>query len=74
MKKQFFVKSNFGHWSVIDPHSSKMVIGYSTKADAEATAAGLNRCKTANGLKTRIKLLQTVLGKKGYGYYLKSKK
>ena len=69
--KRFFVKPNFGHFKVVDDKTNKMVVGYSSKKDAEATADGLNKIKTESGLQKRIKSLQTL---KGYGYYAMKKK
>jgi hypothetical protein len=65
--KRFWVKANFGNWSVIDRTDGKMVVGYGKKGDAEATADGLNRIRKAENIST----MKQVLKKKGYGHYLR---
>ena len=65
---RFYVKSNFGHWSVMDGLINEMVVGYSKKADAEKTAAGLNSLKNRGVTKRTINKLRTM---EGYGMYLK---
>lgn len=66
-QKRFFVKSNFGHWSVIDKNDSKMVVGYSNKTKAEITADGLNRIRKEDNVSKMKKHLQTT---EGYGHYI----
>ena len=66
--KRFYVKPNFGHWSVVDRTTEKRVVGYSKKVDAENTAAGLNRIRTEHNLVKRMEYLTTM---KGYGHYCK---
>lgn len=62
----FYVKSNFGHWSVIDKETNKMVVGYSSKAQANKTAEGLNNIKDPNKLQETISHLKTT---QGYGHF-----
>jgi prophage tail gpP-like protein len=73
MKKQkrFYVKANFGHWSVIDNTDGKMVVGYSKKTDAELTAKGLNRIRKKENISKMKSFLQST---KGYNHYIKPKK
>lgn len=72
MNSRFYVKSNFGHWSVMDRKTGKMVVGYAKKSDAQITADGLNRIRSAANISKMKTRLQTV---KGYGYYIiRSKK
>jgi hypothetical protein len=68
-EKRFYVKSNFGHWSVIDKNDKKMVVAYSKKSDAEMTANGLNRIRKKENITKMKKTLQTT---KGYAHYLKN--
>jgi hypothetical protein len=65
---RFFVKSNFGNWSVIDKTDNKMVVGYSKKSDAEITADGLNRIRKKENISKMKQTLQTT---KGYGHYIR---
>jgi len=65
---RFFVKSNFGHWSVIDKNDNKMVVGYSKKSEAEITANGLNRIRKKENITKMKDFLKT---NKGYGHYLR---
>lgn len=71
LEKRFYIKSNFGNWSVIDRDDNKMVVGYSSKSDAETTADGLNRIKTKENI---VKMKATLKTMKGYGHYLKKPK
>lgn len=64
---RFFVKPNFGHWSVIDKNDYKMVVGYSQKSDAELTAEGLNRIRKKENID---KMKQTLKTRAGYAHYL----
>ena len=66
-KNNFYVKSNFGHWSVIDKKNNKMVVGYSEKEDAIITSKGLNDIDNLDELNETIIKLKTM---KGYGYFL----
>lgn len=63
----FFVKNNFGHWSIIDRKTNKMVVGYSKKEDATITAKGLNDVSDASELNKIISKLKSM---DGYGYFL----
>jgi hypothetical protein len=65
--KRFFVKANYGNFSVVDINSGKMIVAYNTKRGADATSNGLNKIKTETALTKRIKSLKTM---KGYGYFL----
>ena len=65
--KRFFVKQNFGHFSVIDRKNNKMIVSYPKKIQAEKTANGLNRIRKAENITKMKAKLKT---KKGYGYYL----
>ena len=68
---RFYLKSNFGHWSVMDTKTNKMAVGYSKKDQAQVTADGLNKIKTDSAIEKRIKSLQTTAG---YGYYIRKGK
>lgn len=68
--KRFWVKPNFGHWSVIDREDNKMVTGYYKKSNAEKTANGLNRIRKKENISKMKKRLKTT---KGYGYYIRIK-
>jgi antirestriction protein len=63
----FYVKSNFGNFSVTDRRSNKMVVGYSKKEDAIITAKGLNDIDNSEELNETISKLKTM---KGYGHFL----
>jgi len=63
----FYVKSNFGHWSVMDRETNKMIVGYSKKEDAVITANELNKISDSSELSKTIAHLQTL---KGYGHFL----
>jgi hypothetical protein len=63
----FYVKSNFGNFSVTDRRNNKMVVGYSKKEDAIITAKGLNDINDTNELSETISKLKTM---KGYGHFL----
>ena len=65
---RFFVKSNFGHWSVIDKTDNKMVVAYSKKSEAEITANGLNRIRKKENIS---KMKETLKTTKGYGHYVR---
>ena len=69
--KRFWVKSNFGHWSVMDRSDNKMVVGYSKKTEAETTAKGLNRISKKENISKMKTYLTTT---KGYGHYVRLKK
>ena len=64
---KFYVKSNFGNWSVIDRKDNKMVVGYSKKEDAKTTSDGLNKIDNSDELKETISILKSM---KGYGHFL----
>ena len=68
--QRFYLKPNFGHWSIIDKNNNSVVTGYSKKTDAETTASGLNKLKTIKGIDSRIKSLKTIAG---YGYFITKK-
>lgn len=63
----FYVKSNFGHWSVMDRKTNKMIVGYSKKEDAVITTNELNKISDSSELSRTIAHLQTL---KGYGHFL----
>lgn len=65
---RFYIRFNFGHWSVIDRNDNKMVVGYSKKEDAENTANGLNKIKTDSKITKMKEKLKTL---KGYSHFLK---
>ena len=69
--QRFYIKSNYGHWSVMDRATGKMVVGYSKKSGAEVTAAGLNRLKKPESISKMIEKLRT---EKGYGHYIRLNK
>jgi len=69
--KRFIVKPNFGHFSVVDNTTGKMVVGYPTKKDAELTSDGLNQLLTENDIENRITSLKTL---EGYGFYCSKEK
>ena len=65
--KRFFVKASYGHFSVIDRNTQKMVVAYSKKDLAEKTAEGLNKIKkpeNVDRMKTKLKTPE------GYRHYL----
>lgn len=68
MATRFFVKPNFGHWSVIDKQTNAMVVGYSNKPDAETTAAGLNSINDPAEISRMKAYLKT---QAGYGHYIR---
>lgn len=68
IEKRFWVKSNYGHWSVMDKTDGKMVVGYSKKSDAEITADGLNRIRKKENIS---KMKQTLKTTNGYGHYIR---
>ena len=70
-EKRFFVKPNFGHWSVIDRNDEKMVVGYSKITEAEITANGLNRIRKNENIS---KMKETLKTTEGYGHYLRVEK
>lgn len=63
----FYVKNNFGNFSVTDRRNNKMIVGYSKKEDANITAKGLNDINDSNELSETISKLKTM---KGYGHFL----
>lgn len=67
-EKRFWVKANYGHWSVMDTKDGKMVVGYSKKEYAELTAYGLNKIK---GEEKILKMKEILKTEKGYGYYVR---
>jgi hypothetical protein len=67
-QQRFYIKSNFGHWSVIDRTTNKMIVGYSTKKHAEQTMESLNKIQDANEVLKTIESLKTL---QGYGQFTK---
>ena len=53
--KRFFVKANYGNFSVVDINSGKMIVAYNTKRGADATSNGLNKIKTEIVVRNEIK-------------------
>ncbi|MFT4735074.1 MAG: hypothetical protein ACI9QN_000565 [Arcticibacterium sp.] len=67
-ESRFFVKGNFGFWSVMDKNDNIKVIGYNIKSEAEITANGLNRLRKEESISKMKRTLQTI---KGYGHYIR---
>lgn len=66
---RFWVKKNFGQFSVVDrENKDKMIVGYSKKEDAEKTANGL-LASDEKDLEDIIKKLKTT---SGYSMFLES--
>ena len=60
--QRFWVKSNYGHWSVVDKETNKMVVGYHKKEFATKTSDELNKITDNLELTDIIKKLKTTDG------------
>ena len=65
---RFFVRPNFGHFSVIDNTTNKMWVGYGKKDKAQKTAAGLNAITDPIELQNMLTYLKT---SEGYGHFVR---